>query len=343
MRKKYQVFISSTFEDLKTARQLLFKTTYQMGHIPIGMEGFTATSMDQWKYITDRIKEADYFAVVVAHRYGSPEPTGSGMSFTQAEYRFASDLGVPIMRFVIDESAEWSKALMDSKPTVVKKLNSFKAELKSGKMVAYWKTPEELSLAYSTALSQLIEIVPRGGLSATRIPDDLGVMSATEFSNNIDHSDLMRTSGKLRLTLNDGYNFFKKYLQILDWRCTTGLPTDILLVHPASPSISTIAIKSDKVETQQIRDIQMALDVLRNLPNALGSLRCFGHRFVNTYSLTMTDNRALVTLYPSRMRFDQLPAFQIERTGRGGLYAFYRSDFERLLRDAESKEDGRLL
>ena len=42
MRKRYQVFISSTFEDLREERQAAVEAILKAGHIPAGMELFTA-------------------------------------------------------------------------------------------------------------------------------------------------------------------------------------------------------------------------------------------------------------------------------------------------------------
>jgi hypothetical protein len=40
--KKYQIFMSSTYEDLKKERDQVSKSILEMGHIPIGMEMFNA-------------------------------------------------------------------------------------------------------------------------------------------------------------------------------------------------------------------------------------------------------------------------------------------------------------
>ncbi|HDZ8843871.1 TPA: DUF4062 domain-containing protein [Aeromonas dhakensis] len=47
MDKKYQVFISSTYEDLKDEREQVIKSVLEMGHIPVGMEMFSAADEEQ--------------------------------------------------------------------------------------------------------------------------------------------------------------------------------------------------------------------------------------------------------------------------------------------------------
>jgi hypothetical protein len=36
MQIRYQVFLSSTYDDLKTERNQIIKTCLEMGHIPVG-------------------------------------------------------------------------------------------------------------------------------------------------------------------------------------------------------------------------------------------------------------------------------------------------------------------
>ena len=50
MEKKYQVFISSTYEDLKDEREQAIKAVLEMGHISVGMEMFSAADEEQLTY-----------------------------------------------------------------------------------------------------------------------------------------------------------------------------------------------------------------------------------------------------------------------------------------------------
>ena len=58
---KYQIFISSTYEDLKEEREQVIKACLEMGHIPVGMEMFSAADEEQWRIITRQIDESDYY------------------------------------------------------------------------------------------------------------------------------------------------------------------------------------------------------------------------------------------------------------------------------------------
>ena len=101
---KYQIFISSTYQDLKEERDQVIKACLEMGHIPVGMEMFNAADEEQWKIITRHIDESDYYVVIVAQRYGS---TVDGISYTEKEYDYAVQQGVPALGFIINDSAPW--------------------------------------------------------------------------------------------------------------------------------------------------------------------------------------------------------------------------------------------
>ena len=51
MDKVYQVFLSSTFDDLKNERQQISNTLAKAGYIAAGMELFPATDQQQLEYI----------------------------------------------------------------------------------------------------------------------------------------------------------------------------------------------------------------------------------------------------------------------------------------------------
>lgn len=81
MDKRYQVFISSTFEDLKEERSEVLQALLELDCIPCGMEYFPAADEGQWEYIKKLIDDCDYYIVIIGARYGSVD--SMGISFTQ--------------------------------------------------------------------------------------------------------------------------------------------------------------------------------------------------------------------------------------------------------------------
>ena len=74
MDKRYQVFVSSTYEDLQEERQEVMHALLELDCIPAGMELFPAANEDQWTLIKRVIDDCDYYLVIVGGRYGSTRP-----------------------------------------------------------------------------------------------------------------------------------------------------------------------------------------------------------------------------------------------------------------------------
>ena len=83
MDKRYQVFVSSTYADLREERQEVIQALLELDCIPAGMELFPAADDDQWTLIRKVIDDCDYYIVILAGRYGSLGP--GGKSYTQIE------------------------------------------------------------------------------------------------------------------------------------------------------------------------------------------------------------------------------------------------------------------
>ena len=93
------------------------------------MELFQAGDESQWIYIKKSISECDYYLVIVAERYGSEGP--EGRSYTEMEYRFASDMGIPVAAFLLDERARdgWPQGKLE--PAKKEKIDAFRALCRS--------------------------------------------------------------------------------------------------------------------------------------------------------------------------------------------------------------------
>ena len=81
MEKRYQVFVSSTYADLKNERQNVIRTLMEMDCIPAGMELFPAADEEQLDFIKSIIHDCDYYLIIVGGRYGSTMP--DGISYTE--------------------------------------------------------------------------------------------------------------------------------------------------------------------------------------------------------------------------------------------------------------------
>src|SRR5580700_11457418 len=98
MEKRFQVFVSSMYQDLQEERQEVMHALLELDCIPSGMELFPAASEDQWTVIKTVIDECDYYVVIIAGKYGSVVFC-SDQATTEREYRYALEKGKPIIAF----------------------------------------------------------------------------------------------------------------------------------------------------------------------------------------------------------------------------------------------------
>lgn len=159
MNQKYQIFISSTFEDLRSERDQVVRAMLEMGHIPVGMEMFSAADEEQWKIISRQITLSDYYVVIIAHRYGS---TDDGISYTEKEYDFAVKSGVPVLAFVIFDDAPWPSDLMERDVGPQQALSRFKEKARK-RYVTFWSNAQDLYGAVPIALMKQMNTNPRVG------------------------------------------------------------------------------------------------------------------------------------------------------------------------------------
>jgi predicted transcriptional regulator len=211
MDKKYQVFVSSTYEDLKEHRDQAVKTILRMGHLPVGMEMFNAADSTQWEIIKRHIDNSDYYIVVLAYRYGSIDPE-DGISYTEKEYNYALEKGVPCLGFVIDSNISWPPSLV-AKGDDIAKLDAFKAKIKS-RMVSFWTSSDNLALHISAALSEVFNTKPRIGwvrsnevMTSPIVAEELSRLSKKNEELTaqlaVSHKDLDETGQLLSLLKND--------------------------------------------------------------------------------------------------------------------------------------------
>lgn len=168
MEKKFQVFISSTYEDLKEERRIAIERVLDLNHIPIGMEAFAAGNDRQWDFIKKRIQDSDYYIVIIAERYGSI--AHDGRSYTQMEYEYAIDCNIPVAAFLLGDEAR--KTWPSEKVEFEKKteINRFR-EICKRRRVNFWNTPHELGANIVISLIDAIKTNPQvGWVRANNVP-----------------------------------------------------------------------------------------------------------------------------------------------------------------------------
>ena len=161
MSKKYQVFVSSTYKDLKEERLAVIQYLLKMGFIPVGMEQFPASHMSQMEYIKMMLDDCDYYLLILAGKYGSVAEDGVG--FTEKEYDYAIANGIPVMSILIrdiDELPNKNCEETDEKRTL---LNNFRKKVSAGKLVDFYTDIGTLTSAVGAALHRCVRDFPAKG------------------------------------------------------------------------------------------------------------------------------------------------------------------------------------
>lgn len=143
MNKKYTVFLSSTYDDLREERREVMHALLEIDCIPCGMETFPADSDEQFEFIKSIIDECDYYALIIAGRYGSIGKNGK--SFTEMEYRYAAQKGIPIMTFIHNNIGSIALEKSEESEENRHRLNEFVKYVSKGKLVKYWNGKEDLA------------------------------------------------------------------------------------------------------------------------------------------------------------------------------------------------------
>lgn len=153
--RRLQVFVSSTYTDLREERQAAVMAILRDGHIPAGMELFSADNAEQTETIREWIEESDVFVLLLGGRYGSVE-SDSGKSFTELEYEHAIELGKPVLSFVLSENAVTSREKV--RPEIIERdrgaqIRAFRRRvLENGRMADLFETVDALDGKIGRAL-----------------------------------------------------------------------------------------------------------------------------------------------------------------------------------------------
>lgn len=168
MDKRYQVFLSSTYQDLQAERREVLQALMEMDCIPAGMELFPATDEQQWQFIKKVIDDCDYYLLIIGGRYGSL--SSEGISYTEKEYDYAVSIGLPVVAFIHGAPEQLSVAKSDIAPELRTKLESFRNKVASGRLVKFWTDSAALPGSVALSLQKTIKTNPRvGWVRATSI------------------------------------------------------------------------------------------------------------------------------------------------------------------------------
>jgi len=198
MDKRYQVFVSSTFADLKEERSRVIQTLMEMDCIPAGMELFPAADEDQLAFIKRVIDDCDYYIVIVGGRYGTV--TTDGISYTEKEYDYALERGLRVIALLHEDPDTLPLVKSEGDPTTRERLAAFRNRLTDGRLVKFWTKAEELPGQVALSLAKAIKMFPAvGWIRASQQPREELLLELADLRKQNDQlKSELRTAKKTR-------------------------------------------------------------------------------------------------------------------------------------------------
>ncbi|MEN6532272.1 MAG: DUF4062 domain-containing protein [Bryobacteraceae bacterium] len=171
VEKRYQVFVSSTFEDLREERASVISALLQLDCFPAGMELFPASDEDSLTLIRSVIDDSDYYLVILGGRYGALDKN-TGKSYTHLEYEYALTKGKPTIALLNSNPGALPADKTEGSDEGRRRFNDFREELRA-KNCRHWADRSELTTAVFTGIQHLKRTRPaQGWIRATDSVDE---------------------------------------------------------------------------------------------------------------------------------------------------------------------------
>lgn len=195
MEKRYQIFISSTFIDLKDERQAALKAILEIDHMPAGMELFSATDDSAWQLIQDVIDSSDYYILIVGGRYGSLDE--AGLSYTEKEYDYALLTKKPVIPLLHENPDNLPRDKTETDSNAWKKLQDFRKKVQKKHTCVYWRNADDLKAKVIVGLTSAIKRHPAvGWVRADKVPTETALAEVFSLKNKI--TELEKEAALLR-------------------------------------------------------------------------------------------------------------------------------------------------
>jgi len=200
MDKRYQIFVSSTYADLAEERSAVIQAVMKMGHIPAGMELFSAVDEEQFQFIKRIIDDSDYYVLIIGGRYGTV--TAEGLSYTEKEYNYAVERGLRVIAFLHKRPEEIPLGKSEGDPKTRKLLDDFRGKVSTGRVIEYWTNAAELVQLITTSLVQTMNLHPAiGWVRADQLANSEALSDLNELRKA--NESLTRRNNELSTAINE--------------------------------------------------------------------------------------------------------------------------------------------
>ena len=157
--KRYQVFISTSGQEMLPERSVLCQTLVGMGFFAWGLEQRTPLSTSLARR---QIDDCDYVVILLGSQYG--EQSVSGVGYMHLEYIYAVTKQKPIIVFMHEDPLSRDLSLQDQKPELREKFLEFRKLLQQeADQIFTYRSMRDLEMAVRFNMLQMLERYPVSG------------------------------------------------------------------------------------------------------------------------------------------------------------------------------------
>jgi formylglycine-generating enzyme required for sulfatase activity len=153
------IYLSSTYEDLKEYRKVVFDDLRKAGYKVIAMEEYVATDKRPVDKCLLDVARSDIYVGLFAFCYGYvPRPehgNPDGLSITELEFRHAEKLQKPCLTFTVSEDAPWPPKFIDGLKG--ERINQLREYLLTEKTASFFSSPHQLASLVQAAVTKYLE------------------------------------------------------------------------------------------------------------------------------------------------------------------------------------------
>lgn len=185
------IFVSSTYKDLSAYRAEVEKQLVGLEQAVKGMEYFGSSSDTPLDVCKNKLRECKLMILLIGVSYGSVIPS-IGKSYTEIEYDYATELGIPVLAYAADLSSTTigiPLEAIDYQNKVL--LDKFKNTVEQSHLISHFTSIDDL-----------------GKRIAHDVPSELKKLS---FIDSVPASDSTFNTDVTEDILRDGANLFERF------------------------------------------------------------------------------------------------------------------------------------
>jgi hypothetical protein len=222
------IYLSSTYSDLRSHREAVYRQLHRMKHVVTAMEDYVARDDRPADACVRDVAHSDLYVGLFAWRYGHVPAADNpaSWSITELEYRAAERHQIPRLVFLLDEAAAWPPNLLDSHTGAGdrgKRIQDLRAELTASRLASFFTSAEDLAAKVAAAVHLAGTVTDASdasfnleaivGLDAIDIPQMM--FNASYLPYLVDRIAQLGDAPLLKIDLRDGAHWWSTRLYAL--------------------------------------------------------------------------------------------------------------------------------